>query len=246
MNLKEIQTELQDPFAAHDIEWRIQQSGIDKNNSPWAMVIPYITNRAIQNRLDDVFGFAGWQNVYEKAPDGGVLCGLRIKVDGEWITKWDGAENTAIEKVKGGLSNSMKRAAVQLGIGRYLYSLSEYFAVCFSDQKAGAHRAKFQKMKWDNATREKVPDGQPIFGSWDAPKLPDFALPDEVLKMRADVYIKQIATAPNIGQLKNRYGGAYGWAKKLGNIDFINKFNHAKDKRKNDLKVEDVKNAVNS
>jgi len=34
-----------------------------------------------------------------------------------------GAENSDIEPVKGGLSDSFKRAAVQWGIGRYLYSL---------------------------------------------------------------------------------------------------------------------------
>src|SRR5690606_39028946 len=41
----------------------------------------------------------------------------------EWVTKFDGAENTAVEAVKGGLSDSMKRAAAQWGIGRYLYTL---------------------------------------------------------------------------------------------------------------------------
>src|SRR5690606_35268028 len=41
----------------------------------------------------------------------------------EWITKWDGAENTDVQAVKGGLSSSMRRAAVQWGIGRYLYRL---------------------------------------------------------------------------------------------------------------------------
>ena len=39
------------------------------------------------------------------------------------MTKTDGAENSDIEPVKGGLSDSFKRAAVQWGIGRYLYSM---------------------------------------------------------------------------------------------------------------------------
>ena len=37
--------------------------------------------------------------------------------------KYDGAENTDIEPVKGGLSDSFKRAAVLWGIGRYLYDM---------------------------------------------------------------------------------------------------------------------------
>ena len=44
-------------------------------------------------------------------------------LSGGFITKWDGAEDSDIEPVKGGLSDSMKRAAVQWGIGRYLYSM---------------------------------------------------------------------------------------------------------------------------
>ena len=39
------------------------------------------------------------------------------------LTKWDGAEDSDIEPIKGGLSDSMKRAAYQWGIGRVLYSL---------------------------------------------------------------------------------------------------------------------------
>jgi hypothetical protein len=35
----------------------------------------------------------------------------------------DGADDSQLEAVKGGLSESMKRAACQWGIGRYLYDL---------------------------------------------------------------------------------------------------------------------------
>ena len=38
--------DLNEPFPVEDIEWRIQQSG-DKNGKPWAMVLAYVTNRAI-------------------------------------------------------------------------------------------------------------------------------------------------------------------------------------------------------
>lgn len=115
---------LQAPFGTEDIEWRVQQCGSTQQGKLWAIVIPYITNRAIQQRLDDVCGVDGWKNEYTSTPnDKGTLCGISILfVDRkEWITKWDGAEDTDIEAVKGGLSSAMKRAAVQWGIGRYLY-----------------------------------------------------------------------------------------------------------------------------
>jgi hypothetical protein len=39
------------------------------------------------------------------------------------VTKFDGAENSDIEPIKGGLSDSFKRAASAWGVGRYLYDL---------------------------------------------------------------------------------------------------------------------------
>jgi len=130
--IEEIVMELQEPFGNEDIEWRIQSSGHKQGqDKPWAKVIPYVTNRAIQTRLDDVCGVFGWRNEFKVTPNGkGTLCGISIKdpESGEWITKWDGAEDTHIEPTKGGLSDAMKRAAVQFGIGRDLYKLDEQFA----------------------------------------------------------------------------------------------------------------------
>lgn len=126
MNPKEITTKLLEPFDPMDIEWRIQQAG-EKNGKKWGLVLAYVTNRAIMERLDEVFGIEGWQNEYQPLPDGGIICGLKCKVGGAWITKFDGADKTNIEATKGGLSNAMKRAGVQWGIGRYLYRLETTF-----------------------------------------------------------------------------------------------------------------------
>jgi hypothetical protein len=149
---------LQAQFPAGEIEWRLQQAG-EKNGRIWAICVPYVTNRAIQSRLDEVVGPEGWKNEFRPGPGGGVMCGISVRVGDEWVTKWDGAENTDIEGVKGGLSGAMKRAAVQWGIGRYLYGLEESFAT-IHDQ--GRFRGK---------TRE----GKPF--RWDPPALPEWALP---------------------------------------------------------------------
>lgn len=127
-------SKLKDPFLPTDINWRIGQAGI-KNGEPWAKVLAYLDNRAIMDRLDEVVGPANWRNEYQPGPGGGVLCGISLRINDEWIAKWDGAENTEIESVKGGLSDSMKRAAVQWGIGRYLYEIGESWAK-FIDKKA--------------------------------------------------------------------------------------------------------------
>lgn len=147
---------LQDVFPSEDIEWRIQRivGGGDS-----ALALAYVTNRAIMNRLDSVVGPENWANVFEEGPEGGVLCGISICIGNEWVTKWDGAENTDIEAVKGGLSGAMKRAAVQWGIGRFLYNLDETW-VNYND---------------DGDNYAKAKDGSAFL--WNDPELPAWARP---------------------------------------------------------------------
>jgi hypothetical protein len=151
------------PFSPRDIEWRIARCGV-KNGNPWAFVLAYLTNRAIMDRLDAVVGSFNWRNEYKEAPQGGVMCGLSIRHNGEWVTKWDGAENTQVESVKGGLSDSMKRAAVQWGIGRYLYNLpKQMYATILPNGQKGEH--------W----QPKDKNGKYDAFSWNAPELPGWA-----------------------------------------------------------------------
>ena len=161
--------QLKRPFAPSDIEWRVQQSGV-KNGKPWAMVLAYITNRGVMDRLDEVFGLDGWKNEYAPTPSmTGVMCGISFKSDGEWITKWDGADETAVEKTKGGLSASMKRAVVHLGIGRYLYNLDTGFANVVD-----------KKTEYTLSAKAKDPQtGKDIWFNWLPPQLPNWALPIE-------------------------------------------------------------------
>ncbi len=109
---------LKDCFDQDDVEWK--PIAISKKTGK-ALAAAYITNRAIMDRLDEVCGPGNWKNEFREGPAGGVICGISIRIGDEWVTKWDGAENTDVEAVKGGLSTSMRRAAVHWGIGRYLY-----------------------------------------------------------------------------------------------------------------------------
>jgi len=150
---------LSEPFSAEDIEWRAQSTG-ESNGKFWVMCLAYVTARAIMDRLDEVCGPGRWCNEFKAGPDGGVICGLSIKIDDEWVTKWDGADKTNIEAIKGGLSGATKRAGVQWGIGRYLYKLDAAWGTV-TDK--GKHSAKTKDNKWFK---------------WDAPKLPPWALPE--------------------------------------------------------------------
>ena len=115
---REMQTALAKPFAPEDLEWRLQNT---IEESMRGMAVPYVTNRAIQNRLDEVCGPENWYNEFKPWHSNGKkdaqLCGIAIYFEGKgFITKWDGAEDSDIEPIKGGLSDSMKRAAYQWGM----------------------------------------------------------------------------------------------------------------------------------
>ena len=158
---------LKEFFNPDDLEWRIQQSGFH-NGNPWALVLAYVTNRAIMDRLDEVVGPDKWTNEFAPGPAGGVLCCISIKIGGEWIPKWDGADNTAIEEIKGGLSSAMKRAAVQWGIGRYLYKFPDSFAI----------------FKPDGIFKTKIKDNKGAYHrlKWNPPEVPKWALPSNQSK----------------------------------------------------------------
>jgi hypothetical protein len=92
-----------------------------------ALALPYVDARVIQDRLDEVLGVCGWQDEYDVLPDGSVVCKLRCKIDGEWVTKTDvggpSEQPDEGDRRKAAFSDALKRAAVKFGIGRYLYRL---------------------------------------------------------------------------------------------------------------------------
>jgi len=110
---------LKRPFPVNKIKWRPGGGGKD---------LCYIDARDVMDRLDQVFGMFGWQTNYEFM-GGRMICNLSVRFDSdyesgksEWITKSDGSDDTNIEGEKGGISGALKRSAVLLGIGRYLYN----------------------------------------------------------------------------------------------------------------------------
>jgi len=132
-NLKDLFARLSAPFQPQDIEWRAGATNSDKTK---ALALAYITSRAVMDRLDEVMGPENWCDYYKAGPDGGVMCGLALNINGTWITKWDGAENTDFEAVKGGLSDAFKRAGYKWGIGRYLYKLDSVWVPCEAHGKS--------------------------------------------------------------------------------------------------------------
>ncbi len=215
MDAVELANRLQEPFDAKDIEWRIQQAGVT-NGKPWVMAIPYITSRAVQTRLDDVFGPFGWGNEFKPTPDGkGWLCGISIHMEDKTVIKWDGSEHTGIEPLKGALSGSEKRAAVQWGIGRYLYRLDVAFAICWA---VSSRRDSQNNYHYDKTTGTHV--------DWADPELPNWALPG----IEAGTYLEKIKSATTLGDLQLAYDESYLFAKAFNRHDFLDKFQKAFEK----------------
>lgn len=141
------------PFADADVEWRVQQVG-ETHGRVWARVLPYVTARAVMQRLDEVFGVDGWQVTYTPGPVGGAMATLSVRVrheDGSvaWITKSDGADFTEVEGVKGAYSGALKRAAVLLGVGRYLYNAGDFWAVVHDGGRLVGRTKGGRSFRWD-------------------------------------------------------------------------------------------------
>jgi len=127
------------PFLFEEVETKVQYLSKDTSKGLRGMAVFYLDSRAIQSRLDEVLGHLNWKNQYvdwkevevRDSRDKSVknqksqLCGIAIYNEErkEWVGKFDGAECSDIEPIKGGLSDSFKRAACMWGIGRYLYGM---------------------------------------------------------------------------------------------------------------------------
>ena len=81
----------------------------------------YQDARCAMTVLDETVGPENWQRDH-KDLKGNLFCGIGIKCGDEWIWKWDCGTESYTEKEKGESSDSMKRAAVNWGIGRELYT----------------------------------------------------------------------------------------------------------------------------
>ena len=113
-------------LRADEIECRIGSVGA----KGFTMLL-YKDARCDMNILDETFTPYGWQRAHREIK-GTVYCGVGIHcaphvANGElsmnqWVWKWDAGAESYTEKEKGEASDSFKRACVNWGIGRELYT----------------------------------------------------------------------------------------------------------------------------
>ena len=115
------------PILPNEIEWRVQS----QTSTGKLIVVPYINNRCVMHRFDAAFGPENWTSEFREISNG-FLCRLTviIKDINRIVHREDGASKTNIEPEKGGISDAMKRAAVQFGLGRCLYDYPRVMIEC--------------------------------------------------------------------------------------------------------------------
>jgi hypothetical protein len=100
-------------------QWRVQSYSKHKAK---CSCVAYIDARDVMDLLDESVGAENWQDDY-KVINNQLFAGIGIKLNNEWVWKWDTGTESQTEKEKGIVSDSFKRAAVKWGVGRFLYNL---------------------------------------------------------------------------------------------------------------------------
>lgn len=110
-------------LRADEIEVRVQQVKRSANGKVYAQMLLYKDARVDMILLDEKFGIFGWQREHS-FKDGRCYCKVSVfdEKRNAWISKEDAGAEADIEKEKSSASSSFKRACVNLGIGRELYS----------------------------------------------------------------------------------------------------------------------------
>ena len=117
-----IMTQHPDLFAALAAPFEPEEVKI---RSQTGRQLHYVTARTVMNRLDNVLGPENWWDEYVPS-ENSVLCRLTIRLpDGVALTKADAGGYAGMsdsgDDDKSGYSDAFKRAAVKLGVARYLY-----------------------------------------------------------------------------------------------------------------------------
>ena len=103
---------------ADEIECRVQS-----NYDTGCIVLLYKNARCDMNILDETVGAMNWQRDHKELK-GAMYAGVGIydTEKGAWIWKWDCGAESNTDAQKGEASDSFKRACVNWGIGRELYT----------------------------------------------------------------------------------------------------------------------------
>lgn len=109
-------------LTKHDIDVRVSNV-TDNNGVVKVMLLLYKDARVDMKILDELYTPLGWKRTHKMIGDR-LYCSVEVYCSelGEWISKEDVGTESNTEAEKGQASDSFKRACVNWGIGRELYS----------------------------------------------------------------------------------------------------------------------------
>jgi hypothetical protein len=174
------------PFDPEEVEFSVKAASRDRKR---ALMVAHLTARSVMDRLDDMVReglLESWTSTFEvversaakvQTRDGGkeesryaVVARIHLELPGgKVLVKEDVGEG---DTLKGAFSDALKRAAVHLGIGRYLYRLGEMWVDLPegrdypSEEEIRRLRAKLRSLTRQEAREERSqaqarPQGQP-------------------------------------------------------------------------------------
>ena len=119
--MKEIRT-----LEASEIDCRV---GMVSQRTKRVNILLYKNARVDMAMLDELAGPENWQRDHKEIK-GNLYCGVGINTANGWVWKWDCGTESNTEKEKGEASDSFKRACVNWGIGRELYTAPAIWIEC--------------------------------------------------------------------------------------------------------------------
>lgn len=115
---------------ADEIECRVGTVSEGKGVS----LLMYKNARVDMTLLDEVVGSENWTRSHELI-NGNLFCTVSVRAEnGEWVSKQDVGTESNTEKEKGQASDAFKRACVNWGIGRELYTCPFVWVALRSDE----------------------------------------------------------------------------------------------------------------
>lgn len=147
-------------------------------NDKGCSLLLYKDVRCDMRILDETFGAMNWQRSHEII-DGNLYCSVSVlNEQGEWVSKQDVGVESFTEKEKGQASDSFKRACVNWGIGRELYT-APFIWVNHAEKESYQKNGKWQTYQSYHVTE---------------------------IGYNADGEIKQLTIADSRGNERYRYG----------------------------------------
>lgn len=113
-------------LKATEIDCRVGQVSLRTKK---VSILLYKNARVDMAILDELVGAENWQRDHKEVK-GNLYCGVGLHLNDSWVWKWDCGVESNTEKEKGEASDSFKRACVNWGIGRELYTAPRIWIPC--------------------------------------------------------------------------------------------------------------------